>query len=312
MAYTLKQKTQLYHQLFVSYKASLPLAVMLGPDMLPPAFSRESPRIQRMLEKGRPLSAILATIKLIAPWEARLLSVGEASGKLDVVLGDLETFFSARLQQVSSLRAKLLYPSLVLLVAIVVGPLPALAGGKLAFGNYVAKVVVKLAIYFFLYRFLLIRTLERSIGGAFNPLLVFAAGKVDSNHWLRQLFEISWLNLLTACLEAGLDAVESLRVLRDALDDKRLRQQHMMAINIIQKHGTSLAQVLTTSGILRNYKIISFFTTAETAGALHSDLRLFVLKQRAELTNLVQFKLKLLGKWLYLAIMLMAVAGYFV
>ena len=311
MAYTLKQKTQLYHQLFVGYKASLPLAVMLGPEFLPPAFGNVSVSIQRMLDKGRPLSAILATTKLVEPWEAKMLSVGEASGRLEGVLADLETFFSARMQQVAALKAKLVYPALVIVVAIVVGPLPALAAGKLAFGTYVAAVVARLAVCWLLYRLLLVRTLERAIGGAFNPLLVFAAGKVNSNHWLRQLFEISYLNLLTACLEAGVDAVETLRVLREALDNKRLRQQHLLAINNIQKHGVSLAQALSASGILCNFRIISFFTTAETAGALHSDLRTFVLKQRAELDNLVRFKLKLFGKWLYLAMLLMAVAGYF-
>lgn len=311
MTYSLKQKTQLYHQLYVSHKAALPLAVMLSPDLLPAAFGRYAVPMQRMLDKGRPLSAILATTKLVAPWEAKLLAVGEHSGKLDVALADLEAFFSARQQQLSALKAKLLYPAIVFLVAIVTGPVPALARGTLSLTGYLTEVVVKLAVFYLVYQVLLVRTLERSVGGAFNPMLIRVARSVDSTHWLRQLFEVSYLNLLTACLDAGMDAAETLRILKDAIDDKRMRAQHMLALNKVQKHGMSLSQALTSSGILQNYQIISFFNTAEHAGALHSDLRRFVLAKRGELANLVQFKLKIFGKWLYIGIMLLTVAGFF-
>lgn len=311
MAYTLKQKVQLYHQLFTGHKAALPLSVLLLPDMLPPAFRKNASQMQRMLDKGRPLSAILSTVKLAAPWEAKVLSTGEAAGRLDVVLGDLETFFTARMQQAAALKAKLIYPFLVLLVSIVVGPVPALFRGELTFTDYLVTATLKLLVYYFLYQFLLIRTIENAAGGAFNPWLVRIARHLDSNHWLRQLFEISYLNLLTTCLEAGVDAAETLRILKDAIDDPKLRQQHLLAISHVQKQGMSLANALAGSGILRNYRIISFFTTAEHAGALHSDLRQFVLKQRSELGTMVQFKLKTYGKWLYIVILLVAVAGYF-
>ncbi len=311
MSYTLKQKTQLYHQLYVGAKAALPLTVLLSPQMLPAAFSRYAVQMQRMLDKGRPLSALLAACKLIAPWEAKLLATGEACGRLDVVLGDMEAFLLARQQQLTAIQARLLYPLLVLLVAIVVGPVPALAMGKLSFSHYVLGVAVKLVVSYLLYQVLLMRSLERSVGGAVNPLLIRVARRVDSNHWLRQLFEISYLNLLTMCLDAGVDAAETLRILKDAIDDPRLRQQHMLALNSVQKHGVSLAQALAASGILCNYQIIGFFTTAEQAGALHSDLRQFVQGKRSELATLVQFKLKLLSQWLYLVLLVMAVAGYF-
>jgi len=311
MAYTLKHKTQLYHQMYTSYKAGLPLAVMLTPELLPASFSKNAAQMQRMLEKGRPLSSILTTVKLIAPWEAKLLATGEESGRLEVVLGDLEAFFAARLQQVNATKARLLYPLLVLVIAFLLGPVPALAGGKLTFAAYVGHVGLKLGLFYLLYKLVLLRTLESAEGGAFNPLLLRAARWAGSDHWLRKLFEISYLNLLTACLEAGVDAAETLRLLRDTLADKTLRKQHLLALNNVYKHGMSLAQALTGSGILRNYQVVSFFSTAEQAGALHSDMRQFVLKQRSELAALVQFKLKVFAKWLYIAMLLMAVGGFF-
>lgn len=312
MAYTLKQKAQLYHHLYTGSKAGLPLPVLLDPSVLPAGFrNAQVAGLQRLIEKGRPLSAALLFAKVITPWEMRLLAGGEASGRLETVLADLESFFMARHLQLAAIKAKLLYPLVVIVVATLVGPTPALASGQLLLADYVVDVAGKLALLAVLYQLLVVLPFEKATVGAFNPWLLKLVRRVDSDHWLRQVFEISWLNLLTTCLEAGVDAAESLRLLRDGTTDDGLRYQHILAINQIEKHGMSLAQALTVSGILCNHQIVSFLNTSERSGTLHSDLRQYVARRRGEMDALVKFKAGQYSKWLYVVMLLLAVSGYF-
>jgi len=117
MAYTLKQKAQLYHQLFTGSKVGLPLPVLLDPALLPAGFRNTlCNSLQRLIEKGRPLSAALLFVKAITPWKARLLAAGEASGRLETALADLEGFFMARHRQLAAIQTKLLYPLVLALM----------------------------------------------------------------------------------------------------------------------------------------------------------------------------------------------------
>ena len=312
MAYTLKQKAGLYHQIYIGMKSGLPLKAILDPSMLPAGFrNRQTATLPRLIDKGRPLSAALAHAKLISSWESQLLAVGEAGGRVETVLADLESLYLARLQQLSALKAKLLYPLMVVVVGTLAGPIPQLARGDLSPAAYVFSVVTKLVLLWCLYRLLVVLPFERTTAGIFNPLLIRLARLVDSDHWLRQLFEVSYLNLLTICLESGQPVDASLKVLRDGLADSELRHQHINAISQVQKHGTTLAQTLTGSGILRNRQIVSFINTAEQSGTLHSDLRQYVARRRGELDTIVKHKLKQFGRWLYVGILLLAIAGYF-
>jgi type II secretory pathway component PulF len=312
VTYSLRHKAALFHQLYIGIKAGLPLKAVLDASMLPMAFrNKQTATLPRLIDKGRPLSAALVFVKAISAWESRLLAVGENAGRVENVLADLESFYLARYQQLSSLKAKLLYPAVVVVVGTLAGPAPQLARGELTLFGYGGIVAGKLALCYCVYHLLVVLPFERAAAGAFNPLLVRLARQVDSDHWLRQLFEVGYLNVLTTCLESGLAVDESLKLLRDGVDDAELRQQHINAISQVQKHGTSLAQTLTGSGILRNHPLVSFVNTAEQSGTLHSDLRQYVARRRGELDALVKYKMTLLGRWLYFGILLLALVGYF-
>jgi type II secretory pathway component PulF len=90
-----------------------------------------------------------------------------------------------------------------------------------------------------------------------------------------------------------------------------MRELHVTAITQVQNHGTTLTQALAGTGILCNYQIISFLSTAEQSGTLHSDLRKYVARRRGEMDVLVKHKLTQFGRWLYFMVLLMAIAGYF-
>lgn len=312
MAYTLKDKAQLYHQLFTSYKAGLPLSAVLDPPALPAAFrNKQTATLPRLLAKGRPMSAALLYVKAISPWESQVLATGEEGGRLEVVLRDLDNFFTTRQLAMSSMKAKLLYPLVVLIVGTLAGPLPALVAGKISLLIYLFTVGGKCLLLYGLYQLVVVWPFEKATGGAFNPVLLKLARRVSSDHWIRQLFEVSYLNLLTLCLEAGIPVDATLKLLRDSITESHMRGLHTTAISQVQNHGTTLTQTLTGTGILRNYQIISFLSTAEQSGTLHSDLRQYFARRRGDMDVLVKHKMTQFGRWLYFVILLMALAGYF-
>lgn len=309
MLIPLEHKAQLYEQLALGYKTGLQPAVLLTRGMLPGGFDRFLPQLQRMLDKGKPLSAMLAAVKWCEPWESRLLAAGETLGSLEQTLEDLGHNFRARHLQVAELQARLQYPLLTLAAGIVLGPVPALAQGALSGAAYILSVGAKLLVAGGIYRYGIVQPLQRAGGGAFNPLVAKAAKRAGSHHWLRQLYEVAYLNLLTAAHAAGLDVVGTLRLLRDNCSDAFVRQQHTTAIADVEQHGTALTEVLVANGLLRNPEIIGFVLTAEKSGTLHSDLRLYLKRRDNELAAVLRYKLKQLSNGLYGATLLLVVAG---
>ncbi len=308
MSHSLEHKAQLYHQLYVGVNASLPLHVIIDPLRVPPAFHcPQLAMVPRLLQKGRPLSAVLAYAKMITPWEEALIKIGEEAGRLDGVLADLEIFFVTRHQQFKAVRSKLIYPALTFVVAVLAGPAPALAAGKITGGQFLFGAIVKCVVLYVAYRQLIVRTLQRSAAGAVDPLLVALALRVSPDHWLRQMFEVAYLNLLILCLGSGIDAVSALRLMQGLMPGNSLFQKHGVAINQIDTRGVTLTQALVGSGIVLNYQLGSFLNSSEQSGTLHSDLKHYLAKRNTEMNLVFTHKLKLMANYLYAATMVLAV-----
>ena len=80
------------------------------------------------------------------PFEAALLTMGEESGTLEGVLGDLAAFFERQHRMMLVVKKRLAYPLFLLLVAIGIGPLPLVFRGQAR--AYVATVVVGMIGWF--------------------------------------------------------------------------------------------------------------------------------------------------------------------
>lgn len=309
MSVNLASKTQLYHQLHVGMKAALPLDVLLQSRMLPDAYAKHGAALQLDIQKGRPLSTALAARKLIAPWEAKLLTIGEAAGKIEAVLLDLELFFESRSRQLRELKSRLRYPLIVVLFSFVLPSLPQVVDGSLNQGAYLLLTLTKIFLLYLAYQLLVVKPFEKSGGAAFNPLLLKSLAVVGPTHLLREIFETSYLNLLTLCLDSGLDVAETLKLLRDTATNKHYRHQHQRALANVQKHGLGLTQVLSAQGILKHPQIGSFLHSSEQSGTLHSALRDFVARKRVELNARINHLLGRGSQWFYIAVMLYAALG---
>lgn len=308
MSVTLEHKAQLYHQLYVGIKAGLPLHIATDPSLMPPSFQTpQLAAIPKLLQKGRPLSGVLAYAKVITPWEAKVLKIGEDAGRLDGVLADMEAFFIGRLQQYKAMRAKLIYPAVVFLVGVLAGPAPALAAGAISVWQFLFGASVKFAVLYTLYRVLIVRTFEQA-EGPMSPLMVALALRKDSSHWLRQYFEVSYLNLLVLCLGSGIDAVSSLKTMQEMVPDKRLYLQHGVAASQVMDRGITLTQALVGSGIIQNYEIGNFLNTSEKSGSLHSDMKQYLARRNSELFTLLKHKATVLSRLLYVLVLIVTVA----
>lgn len=308
---TLQHKAQLYRQLHLGAQAAVPLERLLQGRELPPPWAAKAARIISHLRQGRALSKVLRTAGITSHWENSLLELGEEGGRLAAVLRDLADFFETRQRQLATLRSRMIYPALVVVAAILLQPLPALAAGTLAPGAYGLGVAWKLGALYALWRLVLVRLLALATGAAFNPLLLRLLPHVDSQHWLRLQHEAAYLDLVTLCLDCGLDAASTLRLLRDGCDDAEYRQRHAFALQQIEHAGLSLTQALFGTGLLRNAELHSFVKSAEESGTLHGDLRQYLARKRSENAANLDYRLRKLALWLYIGAMLLSVAVYF-
>jgi type II secretory pathway component PulF len=254
------------------------------------------------IRRGKPLSATLLNQRFISSWEAKFLTIGENSGRLEYILRDLESYFDSRNKQIREVHSKLLYPIIMIVFAILVPPLPQIAQNTLSVGGYLFGSGLKLFILYLLYQWLFVKPLITTSTGAINPLLINSLQYVGPNSFLREVFEISYLNLLTLCLESGMDAATALRILKDNSNNKDFRQLHTQALIDIEKHGLSLTAALTKHGIIQHNQTKAFLNTSEQSGTLHSGMRQFIAGKKEEVTGEINFRMQKYCQWFYFVI----------
>jgi type IV pilus assembly protein PilC len=167
---------------------------------------------------------------LFEPFEAALLIMGEESGKLESVLGDLAAFFERQHRMMLVVKKRLAYPLFVSLVAIWIAPLPLIFRGQSR--AYLASVAVGMLGWFFLggvvlagraqayqrkpafVRARFARTLALTIGAGL-PLpraLTLAAGASGDPQLVSHIARIGERRLASQTIEATLAGVPGLPV----------------------------------------------------------------------------------------------------
>jgi type II secretory pathway component PulF len=305
MPKALVEKTRFYQMLFTGYRAGLPMDVLLK-SVLVDGKSDFAAVADTVTKQGKPLSSALLARKLIAPWEARLLGVGEASGRLDAMLQELMQFHEDRLQQFRETGSRLVYPVIVVLCVIFVLPIPGLALGSVTATQYLLAAGIKSFFLYCAYRVLFVLPMSKSASAAFNPLISLMLKFTGNRGFIREMFEVSYLNLLVLCLESGMDAVETLKLLRDGKSDRQYRSAHSNAIRAIGDSGLGLTLALNVNGIITNPAIIGFMNTSEHTGTLHSDLKKFVQRKKSELRTELNFRIRKAGNWFYFGVLFYA------
>jgi type II secretory pathway component PulF len=303
----LQERASFYQKLHTGIKSGLTLQQILDARLLSDGSADSQDKIKSELDKGSTIAKAFRQAGLITTWEAELINIGETSGRLESILARLDDYCSLKAVRFSQIKGRLVYPLLILVFAIVLLPLPALVAGSLTVIAYGMQVGISLLIIRLLFQSLLVKPFERAEIGAFNGWLIRSQRFVGDNNVLRLMFEISYMDLLALCLESGMDAVTSLKLMQRCLKNKKIQRQHALVISSISKSGASLSESLHQYDILKNNEVISFLVSSEQSGTLHSAMREFIVRKSQEVDATVGYLVGKLSSVIYLCVLIYAV-----
>lgn len=142
------QRAELFQSLARTLSAGLSAAQALDAmrgicdGVIDPALQRAG----KSVSGGTALLRSLERNGLISPHEYPMLSVAETNGALEEACEQLAQRYRRSEARWRQLKGKLLMPAVVLVIAIIVLPLPALVGGKLSINDYVLGAVSMLIL----------------------------------------------------------------------------------------------------------------------------------------------------------------------
>jgi hypothetical protein len=83
---------------------------------------------------------------------------------------------------------------------------------------------------------------------------------------------------------------------------KKLQRRHLFAISKIVKSDASLVNALGGQDLIRYPEVLSFLAGCEASGTLHSDIRLYLARQRMEIDDTLDNWLRRLGVAVFIAV----------
>lgn len=257
-------RAELFSHLSAMEQAGVPVERAFAALQLPPDFEPARQRMQRHLAQGRDLASAGALAGLFSPLEVSLLQAAQAAGSPAPLYRRLAEGYASRAREQRQIRARLLLPAVVLLLALFIQPLPALVGGTLSGAGYawgVLRPLLLLAGLGLLLRTLLTRLQQGAGGGLLRALPLLGRAYLRRN--LRDFFES--LGLL---LNAGVPMLNALPRAGATLGDAGLRRQFARlapAIAAGQALGPALRQLDDFPGKAR---VLALVATGEGSGRL--------------------------------------------
>ncbi|MEO4047782.1 type II secretion system F family protein [Pseudomonas sp. CAU 1711] len=299
------ERAQLFAQLAALERAGVPLLSALAGLQLGPASRARVQRLSRWLEDGRELAGAGCQAGLFTPLEASLIRAAQSAGSPARLFERLADSHARRAAQGAALRARLLLPGGVLLLALLIQPLPALIGGSLGPFAYfwgVLQPLVLLAALWLLGRQLWRRQQASTRPGAWPgrlPLL----GRALRRRNVRDFFES--LGLL---LEAGVPMFEALPKALATLDDAELRRA-FAGLQVRLQAGQTLAQALQLLDFPGKTQLAALVCSAEAGGALPATLLSYAARESAALEDFQQQLAVWLPRLIYLLVALWMAYG---
>lgn len=219
------ERARLYAHLAAMLRAGLPLAEALAHAPLPSAAQGWRTACVQRMRAGQPLSAAARGQGVFGAEDWPLVQAGEATGALERIFERLAERHAGRSANLRSMRSRMMLPALVLLLALLIQPLPALVAGRIGIGEALAPLlatVLLMGVAVFFGRALLAWLLRPAGGkpvvsdGLLLRLPVFGPLLLRRN--LRDFSET-----LGMLLEAGIPMFQALPVAIDALSNAALR-----------------------------------------------------------------------------------------
>jgi general secretion pathway protein F len=282
-------RAELYAQLAQMENAGLPFDrafAMLG---LPKPLQVRVVTMRILLARGVEFASAGEQSGLFTPLDSRLVRAATNAGSPEKSYRRLADYYKDRALQLATMKSRLMLPAAIFLLALLVGPIPALINGSLSMAGYVWQVlrpILLMAALVYMVRALL-RMGSRSAGRSIlQKVPLYGPMFVRQN--LRDFFES-----LGLMLEAGVSMLEALRPALDTLVDGDIRRELSKITPRVAK-GMSLTESLQGIGYVTDDRLIQFVRTGEASGKLPEML----LRHTRMETESINGFLEQLGMWI--------------
>jgi len=280
----LANKRRLFHDLAVLIEAGLPpaqavknLAVEAGQWQL----------VQADLRRGHTLSRALLCQKLISRFDAELLSISERAGRLAQALTKIAEQVESRTLRVNRIKAKLLLPFFVMVIAIIVGAILQLFSDPApSFGSVFFSALVQL-IFALLLMKILFGLLSKDAGSVLSM-----ASSCRNFDWYRLLFQQTVFTAFLWQQASGIDVKTSFQRLSTIIDNKSLKSA-LLNIAASTGRGVSVAESIKQCHLPLRPEFLQALHTAEATGnfslSLERQLQFDAIKLNLIIDNFIEW-----------------------
>jgi type II secretory pathway component PulF len=281
-------RAELFAQLAQMENAGLPFDRALSVLRLPKPFQARIDILQPLIAKGAELASAGEKCGLFTKLESRLIEAATNAGSPETTYRRLASYYTDRARQLATMKARLMLPAALFLLALIIQPIPALVTGSLSTAGYVWQVLKPLLLIAGLIAGIraLARAEARGSGKSlFQHLPVYGPIFVRQN--LRDVFES-----LGLMLEAGLPMSDAVTVALDTAQDGDIRRE-LSKIRPRVANGASLAEALQGVGYVKDERLTQFIHTGEASGKLPEML----LRHTRMETESIDSALEQLATW---------------
>lgn len=265
----------MFAQLATLERAGVPPArafTLVGGD-LPPKARRALTRTATALAQGISIADAGENSGVWLPWEARTIRAAAVGGRLETLFTRLSAHYADRARQFGRLKTRLIFPLLVLLLASIAAPFPALFLGTIGPGQYLLRAIAPPALLYgglwlLLFAHRRQQTRESSAAWARLVLAIPILGGLLARQQQRDgLFGLSLL------LEAGVPILEALPLAGQGVADPLLRARYLAAAETLADRRSSVAEALERHGVIDDPGAAALFSSGEMAGRLDEAIR---------------------------------------
>lgn len=249
--------------------------------------SEAKPRLaaMRSLMKTHDIATAGLRSGLFTVLESRLIQAATLAGSPARVYRRLADFYTARAMQLSTMRAQMMTPICVFLLALIVAPLPSLVGGSIGIFGYlfaVLKPLIVIAALYFVVRWWLAN--RATVANGASPLLALPLiGSLIVRQNVRDFFET-----LALMLEAGVSMLDALPLALDTIQEPSVRRE-FARIGPRVREGATLAHAIADSRYLGSTmsreRLVSFVNTGEQSGTLPEMLLRHTMMETSEIKS---------------------------
>lgn len=305
-------RAQLHLQLAALERAGIPPQQALGMLDLGPEVRARAQRALQQLQAGRSLAAAGRLSGLFTPIEGAVIEAAVQGGSPARAHQRLGERAQVRHRAWQQLRARLLLPAFVLLLAMLILPLPAVVAGSLSIGAYLLRNLLLLAGLFALVQ--LGRTVYRRQAAAEDwpgrealeqallamPVLGPLAARVQVQRFLEHL------GLLLDC---GLPAAQAAEHAASTLRLQCVRADFEASVAPLQQ-GRSLCETARTWAYARDPALQGMLAAGEGSGRVAELIERYAASEAEAVASRIDSLMTWMPRLLYAALALWIASGF--